>query len=329
MTVKTRKKLIIVFSIIFSVIFVFAGSVVVFLKIGEAKLRESLSFTDDTLTDKDAYGDAADVYYNGQGYVYNDKLINILLIGVDESHISDIKNKQADALYLVSLDTENNKINAVAISRNCLADIDIYDMNNEFLSTDRAQICLSYVYGADENQSSLLTCKAVSRLLYDVPINSYYTVFMDAVGDIVNTIGGVRVTVPEDMTVINKSWYKGANVTLKGKNALNYLRHRGDSNAPRLERQKGFINSFVSTAKSAVAKDLSLPLNLYNKLSDNTVTDISSASAVYFATKMANADFAMHTIQGQNGFDGMYETFIADEDLLYQMVLDLFYIKSK
>ncbi len=329
MIAKTRKKLIIVLSVVLSAVLVFIGSVFVFLKIGEVKLRESLSFTDDSLKDKDAYGDTADVYHNGQGYVYNDKLINILLIGVDKSHISDIKSKQADALYLVSLDTENNKINTVAISRNCLADIDVYDMNNEFLSTDRSQICLSYVYGSDDAKSSLLTCKAVSRLMYDLPINSYYTVFMDAVGDIVNTIGGVRVTVPEDMTLVNENWHKGANVVLKGKNALNYLRYRDDSNASRLERQKGFINSFVSTAKSAVAKDLSLPLDLYNKLSDNTVTDINSASAVYFATKMANADFNMHTIQGQYGFDGMYETFTADEDLLYRMVLDLFYIKSK
>ncbi len=327
MTAKTRK-LIIIISVILAIILVFVGAVAVFLKIGEVKLREQLSFTDSSVNSEEAYGDKAEVYHNGQGYVYNENLINILCIGVDKQQKADKRYRQADALYLLSLDTESQKLNILAISRNTLADIDIYDINNEFLDTDRAQICLSYVYGKDDKHSSKLTAKAVSRLLYDLPINSYYTVFMDGIAKIVDSVGGVRVTVPHDMTAVNENWKKGREVVLRSDEVIRYLQYREESNEPRVSRQMGFINSFISSAKTAFAKNFSLPLDMYKRLSKNSVTDIDASQAVYFATEMSKAEVSIHSVQGKSGFDGMYETFEADEASLYETVLNLFYIKT-
>jgi len=326
MTVRTRR-VIKVISIVLAVILVFIGAVFVFLKMGEAQLRESLSFNEEGLEKEDAYGDEAEVYYNGQGYVYNENLINILCIGVDKTNIKDKRDRQADALYLLSLDTENNKLNIVAISRNTLADIDVYDMDNEFLSTDNAQICLSYAYGKDDEHSSVLTCKAVSRLLYDIPISSYYTIFMDSVAKIVDAIGGVRVQIPEDMTEVSENWKKGKTVTLNSNDALRFVQYRKETNTPRFERQKLFITSFFTSAKSAIAKDISLPVDMYKKLSKSTVTDIKTSSVSYLASKLAKCEMKLYNIDGDVGYNGKYETFTADEKSLYEMVLNLFYIK--
>lgn len=332
MTAKTRKplkhkKLIIVLSVILSVVIVITTAAVVFLKVGEARLREKLTFNDDGLTEENAYGDNAEVFYKGQGYVYNENLINILCIGVDKKN-TDKKDRQADALFLLSLDTETNIFNIIAISRNTLADIDVYDMNNEFLSSDRAQICLSYVYGKDDEDSTKLTCKAVSRLLYNVPINAYCTVFLNSIADIVDSVGGVEVVIPDDMTEADKSWYKGKRVKLNGNNALKFLQYRGEHHAPRLERQKLFINNFVTASKKAFKKDLTLPIDVFKKLSRNSVTDIDISQVTYLATEIAGASFKMHSLEGKDGFDGMYETFEVDEHALYETVLDLFYIKT-
>jgi LCP family protein required for cell wall assembly len=322
------KKTIIILSVIALFILSIISSYFIILKIGEKRLRESLSFTDDTLS-TNAYGDEADVYHNGKAYYYNKELINILLIGVDKENSIDKKGNQADAIYLVSADFKNKKAYIIAISRNTLTDIEIYDMNGEFLDTEYKQICLSYAYGSDNQDSSRLTSKAVSRLLYNIPINGYYTVFMDAIGEIVNSVGGVSVTVPEDMTEIVENWKKGAKVTVKGDNAIKYLQYRQDSSEERLQRQKQFISSFVSSAKKAVGKDISLPFDMYKKLAKDTVTDVDATSAVYLASEIIKADFEILQVPGKVGFDGTYETFETDEEALYEQVLDVFYKVKK
>ncbi len=333
MTAKHRKplkhkKLIITLSIILSVLLVIGSSVIIFLKIGEARLREKLTFEDEGLTPDEAYGDTAEVYHNGQGYIYNDNLINILCIGADKKDYKYVSDIQADALYLLSLNTETEELNAIAISRNTLTDIDIYDMNNEFMATEKAQICLSYAYGKNDKQATLLTCKAVSRLMYNIPINAYYTVFLDSIGEIVDAVGGVEVVVNEDMTNLNPSWKVGKKVKLNKYNATKFIQYRNDSNGPRLERQKQFINNFMVAAKNAVKEDLLVPLDLFKKLSKHGVTDIDTAQVSYLATEMINAKFKMNSLSGKSGFDGMFETFETDEEALYAMVLDLFYIKT-
>ncbi len=327
MTARTRKAVKIT-SIILCVVLLLVGGVFAFIEIGEARLREQLSFVDGELSSDEAYGDTADVYHNGQGYVYNENLINILCIGVDKENKADKNYRQADALYLMSLDTKTNNLNILAISRNTLADIDVYDINNEFLDTDRAQICLSFVYGKDDEHSSLLTSKAVSRLLYDLPINSYYTIFMNGISQIVDGVGGVKVTVPEDMTDSNAAWSKGSTVILRSSNVLQYLRYRKESNEPRMNRHIDFIKSFISSAKSALAKDLSLPIDLYKKVTKNSVTDIDASEVAYLATEISKANVNLYSLKGQAGFDGTYETFEADEEALYETVLNLFYIKT-
>ncbi len=325
--IKLKKPLVITGIVVLLILGVIASYFII-LKIGEIRLRNSLSNTDDMLSD-DAYSDEADAYHNGKAYYYNKDLVNILFIGVDKENLSDNNGKQADAIYLVSADFKSNKANVIAISRNTLTDIEIYDMNGEYLDTENKQICLSYAYGKDDVESSNLTSKAVSRLLYDIPINGYYTVFMDSIGDIVDSVGGVSVTVPDDMTDFSPEWKKGAKVKINGEKAILYLTHRQDSSEQRLQRQKQFISSFVSSAKKAVAKNISLPLNMYKKLAKNTVTDVDATSAVYLVSEIMKAEFEIIQIPGKVGFDGTYETFEADESALYEQVLDVFYKVKK
>ena len=325
--IKSKKPLIIIGIALLLILSIIATYFII-LKVGEIRLRDKLSNTDDMLSG-DAYSDEADAYHNGKAYYYNKDLVNILFIGVDKENLADNNGKQADAIYLVSADFKANKANVMAISRNTLSDIEIYDMNGEYLDTENRQICLSYAYGKDETHSSELTTKAVSRLLYDIPINGYYTVFMDSIGEIVDSVGGVSVTVPEDMTEFSPEWKKGANVKIKGEKAILYLTYRQDTSEQRLQRQKQFISSFVSSAKKAVAKNISLPLNMYKKLAKNTVTDVDATSAVYLASEIMKADFEVFQIPGQVGFDGTYETFETDESALYEQVLDVFYKVKK
>ncbi|MGI6279468.1 MAG: LCP family protein [Acutalibacteraceae bacterium] len=323
-TLKKHKKLFIVLALILVFILTFVTTFMIIANIGKKKLRDSL------LSDEkfDKVGNIIDddvIEYNGKHYYYNEDLINILLIGVDKKDFTGEERGQADALYLISLDTKTDKVNILGISRNTLADIDVLDLEGEAFGTEHKQICLAYAYGGNDTDSSENCVRAVSRLLYGVPINNYYTLHMKSIAEIVDSVGGVKVKIPEDTSspdFINK---RGQTVTLKGESAINFLRMRGESNAPRLERHKEFIASFVDSAKKATLKDLTLPVKVYNKLSKAAITNIDSSSFVYLASKALDLDVKILNIAGQSGLDGQYETFEVDEDQLKELVINSFY----
>ncbi len=326
----THKNLITVFSVLLAVAVLAVSAYFAVLKIGENRLRKKLDPDSAKLpvSGNESLDEEADAYYNGVAYNYNDKLVNILIIGVDRQKPGVSKKHQADALFLVSLDSENKSVNVISISRNTIANVDSYDINGDYFATSKQQLCLAYTYGSDDKQSSELTTKAVSGFLYGIPISGYYTIFMNSLKDIVDSVGGVPVSISENMTAVNPSFKSGADITLTGSNVLTYLRYRGESNAPRLERQKSFIKSFTAQAKKAVLKDLTLPIKMYNKLSSNTVTNVDATSAAYLASEALKASFDFRGVEGVNGSDGTYETFTADETQLYELLLDVFYIKQ-
>lgn len=326
----THKNLITVFSVLLAVAVLAVSAYFAVLKIGENRLRKKLDPDSAKLpvSGDESLDEEADAYYNGVAYNYNDKLVNILIIGVDRQKPGVSKKHQADALFLVSLDSENKSVNVISISRNTIANVDSYDINGDYFATSKQQLCLAYTYGSDDKQSSELTTKAVSGFLYGIPISGYYTIFMNSLKDIVDSVGGVPVSISENMTAVNPSFKSGADITLTGSNVLTYLRYRGESNVPRLERQKSFIKSFTAQAKKAVLKDLTLPIKMYNKLSSNTVTNVDATSAAYLASEALKASFDFRGVEGVNGSDGTYETFTADETQLYELLLDVFYIKQ-
>ena len=325
--VSAKKRAITALSVAAAIVLLITAAFFIIIKNGESKLRGSAGNNSAGLPADDGaeIPENADAYYNGKAYNYNDRLINILLIGVDRVSPGSDEKHQADALYLVSLNTDTDSVNIIAISRNTVTDVDSYDINGEFFATSKQQICLAYSYGSDDKKRSENTAKAVSDFLYGIPVSGYYTIFMNSLEEIVDSVGGVPVTVTEDMTAVDPRFKKGASLTLTGDNALAYLRHRNDSNAPRLERQKAFISSFITQAKKACLKNLSLPVKMYDQLASNTVTDISASSAAYLATEAIGADFNMLSIAGESGNDGSYETFTADESALHKLLIENFY----
>ncbi len=324
------KKPVIVISIILAVLIGLASAFLIFLKIGENSLRNKGDNNSASLpaVDNESIPEDADAYYNGVAYNYNDKLINILLLGVDIEKPNSSDRHQADALYLISLDTEGKKVRVIPISRNTVVDVDVYGIKGDYIGVQKQQICLAYTYGNNDVKSSENTVNAVSRLFYGVPISGYYTIFMNSIKDIVNAVGGVPVTINEDLTSIAPYMKAGASFTVKGDTALRFLQYRSGTAAQRLERQKVFVTGFVTSAKNACLKDLTLPAKMYKKLASNTVTNVSSASAVYLASEAIEAEFEMRNIEGTVGHDGTYETFDTDENQLYQLLLDIFYKKQ-
>ena len=325
-----KRKAVTIVSIILAVILVFVSTFFIIVKIGEKRLRNSLASgkgADISTTEADA--DDSAIYHNGKAYYYNENLINFLFLGIDRYYDDKETQGQADAIYLFSVDTDKSKVKIISISRNTMCDVDILNSDGEAYGTENQQICLAYAYGNSNKRSSENCTKAVSNLLYGVPINGYYTLHFDSISQIVDSVGGVSVYIPTDFTNPVFDGKRGKTVKLNGNDSLIYLRTRGESNAPRVERHKQFIGSFVSSAKTAVKKDLSLPFKMAKRLSREATTNLDISSILYLATEALDWELEFANVAGEYSVEDNVEKMTVDDAALRQLVIDCFYAENK
>ena len=77
---------------------------------------------------------------------------------------------------------------------------------------------------------------------------------MSGIVPIVDQIGGVTMTVPEDYTAIDPVFVQGSTITLNGELTEKYIRSRDTSvlgsNEQRMERQTQFVQALLEKVKS-------------------------------------------------------------------------------
>ena len=282
--------------------------------------------------------DGKTIIYKDKTYKLNENITSILLIGVDKNKIDSKPNDtfgangQADLLLLITLDTSNGNMKAIPISRDTMVDVNQYSASGQYIGISKEQICLSYSYGDGREKSCENTVTSVSRLLYGMPINSYAAIDIEGIKVLNDALGGVRVTVNEDIDLYGKKIKKGESALLKGEYALGYIRGRDqtslNANTERMARQKNYMTSFFRTAIHQTKKDITTPIKLYNKISDYKVSDITVAD-VSFLTKCVlmsgKTDLEFASISGKNVMGEKYVEFYPDTASLYDVVVNTFY----
>lgn len=245
---------------------------------------------------------------------------------------------QADTLFLVAIDTQAEKITMLPISRNTMALIDEYNEDGTYWRQNQIQIALAYTYGDGREKSCENAAKAVSRLLYGMPVNNYLALDLSAIATINDAVGGVKVNVLEDMTEYDPTLEEGKQVTLKGEQAVSYVRSRKvegydleiDNNEARMERQKQYISAFFQKVVRQTKKDILVPLQLYNIAKENMITSITASEVTWYAKQViqGNMENRIVSIPGE-AKKGEYTEVYVDNEELYQIILDIFYIKNK
>ncbi|MBQ8207943.1 MAG: LCP family protein [Clostridia bacterium] len=237
---------------------------------------------------------------------------------------------QADVLLLLVLDEKNEHVSIISIDRNSMSYYETFDIEGNNMGASEGQLALAYSYGDGAHESCKMTVSAVSDFLYEIPIHAYYSMNYYAIKDLTDTVGGVEVTIPVDMTATDESFAEGSTIRLTGELAQKYLSARQEledgSNEGRIERQKQFIFSFIDTAVNAVKGDFDLPIELYNKIAENSCTDLTVDEIVYLADTALNVDISYHSIEGTTDESGTFAEFRPNEDALWQLILDIFYI---
>ena len=156
---------------------------------------------------------------------------------------------------------------------------------------------------------------------------------LSAISVLNDAVGGVNVQVIGDLTSADPVLKEGANVTLLGGQAETYVRSREfeplDANLKRMQRQQQYITSYAQKALQEMKNDLTLPLDLLNLVSDNSVTNLSAPKITYLATKVSGSSFSADNIQSiecniKEGETG-YAEYYPDETKLFEMILKVFY----
>lgn len=333
---------------ILAIIIVIAGIVLVMRVLGKGKLATVVAGTEVTdIGEQDDSLEDNQILYDGQVYELNEDLITILVMGIDketvttvggqswtEEEASEYAGGQADALFLMLLNPHDENVYVVAINRNSMVDVDVFDEAGNYEGVFTKQIALQHGYGDGKEESCERQVKTVSRMFHNIPINAYAAISMDAIPELNDVVGGVEVEVLDDIIYpeYDMNLHQGDTVTLYGEKAYWYVRLRNEnvfnSNELRLQRQKQYLTTFAAEAKNQSTSDIRVAINLYQTVQKYMVTDIDLNSFTYLATEALNYDFDkdnMYSLQGEVVQGNNFEEFYPDDDALQELIVELFY----
>ena len=283
------------------------------------------------------------VKYNGVEYDLNPNVETFLVLGLDknkndtssESHSGG--TVQADFLMLFVFDNEKQTTAAIQINRDTMANVHRLDIaGNHIGVVEKKQIALAYNYAFDDK--GLINCRntaeSVSDLLLGVKVNHYISLTMDCVVEMNDLVGGVEVTVLHDFSGIDDELVLGETVTLKGKQALTYVRTRygleDSTNNTRMERQQQYVDALISKTVSLIESDGEFVFTLADKLGPFIEYDTTDYRLKQFAEKFDSYEFTgIRTIEGKSVAGEEFMEFYPDETSIWQIVLDLFYVPKK
>ena len=97
---------------------------------------------------------------------------------------------QADTIFLATLNPVNNRIKIIAISRDTMTEIPVFDAKGNYLGEEKSHLGLAYAYGDGKETSCQYMVDAVSQLFYGIPINGYAAFNMSAIAEINDAVGG-------------------------------------------------------------------------------------------------------------------------------------------
>lgn len=276
------------------------------------------------------------VSYQGKEYRRNEDVYVILCMGLDtENDMVAAGNEmgtgaQSDANFLVIADEKKKKLSIIAIPRDTMTEIETFYADGEPLGLITDHLTLQYAYGDGGTRSCELMECAVSQLFYNLPIDAYVTFSLNSIEALNGMVGGVTVEIQEDFDGLNA----GETVTLSNEQAYRYIRWRDCEEAysaqGRLERQKQYLTAFVEKAVAYTKQDITKPFAMYDAVSDSILMNLSDAQILSLILLGVQCDFgedSFYVVPGEQRMGSYYEEYYVDEQKLYEMLLEIFYVE--
>lgn len=261
-------------------------------------------------------------------------LQTVLLIGTDtpekyEEETGGMKKyynlHQADFLMLLVLDTDANTAQMIQLNRDTMTDVPWLDVLGNYGGTEYKQLCLAFNYGDGGAKSCKNTVDAVSSLLFNAPIQGYIQVPLSAISTLNDLVGGVPVTITEDLTAIDPAFVQGANVRLRGAQAEKFVRARmaleDDTNLSRMRRQRDYLDSFQKCARDAFNSDSNFAVKMLEKMSDYLQSNLTAQQLSDLITRLdRSAVSPIRYAEGELVLGEEHYEFYVDRDSLWKLV---------
>ncbi len=341
---KAQKTMIIILFSIIGLIIAAISAFLIMSAIGKNQMviNENAQITAPETTEEiTSINDGKTLIYKGENYTLNENMTSILCMGIDKNELQESQsyggNGQADANFLMAVDTKSGKISVIGINRDTMVDVSVYSDGGSFSGKKKQQLCLAYANGDGAEVSCNNMLKSVSNIFYGIPINSYIAIDFNAVGLLNTAVGGVTVTPPDNFNYYGISFQKGVPMHLYDeKTALGFVRYRNikvlDSNITRMQRQKQYLQAFAKAAVTKTKQDITFPISLY-KLCNGYNFNNLNISKITFLTSVvmgnrSNVDIEFLNVDGTVTAGETNAEFTPDTDKLFELLLKVYYNKE-
>ena len=280
------------------------------------------------------------LYLGDLEYEITDNIKTYLVVGTDgagtKPTAKHYHGPMSDYLLLLVINKTKNTHGFVQIDRDTMTDVVRIgeDGNDEAVDIEEEQICVSTWFGKDLDQGLYNLTESVYNVLGGLPIDGYYSINMDDIGKLNHAVGGVTVTVEDDLTHLDKALKPGATVHLTDEQAKIFVRSRmsvGDgTNESRMRRQRTYMDALLAQSKEKMASDKSYVSDVYNAMHEVATTNIPGnrvsaiANLIYKTEPLGIKDIDGKHSEGKlSGDEKNYMQFYADEDSILEILTEL------
>ncbi len=288
-----------------------------------------------------------DIYYNGEWYVKNENIVNILFLGIDTNTERRINmaGYRSDVIIVCAIDVDKNAATLISIPRDTRTTVQRVDENTgEITEVLEWKINTAYSYGGGLEKYSYPNAMACVQMFLernieleepldfklDIPVFHYASMDMDGIPHVASSVGGVPIKLEVGLPGVGS---KGQTVNLKYDNAVKYLTDRHDVASGDIDRNRRQQKFLIALAKKV--KDMDAPsiiTSLYDDLKKYVHTDLDTTQMLDLAKVLMKTDIDSIKLCAVTGegkkIKGTY-FMLHDEQATLDMLLDVYYTKAE
>lgn len=281
------------------------------------------------------------VEYQGKTYAKKLNMTTLLVMGIDKqdqdaSTVGYRSGGQADFMLLLLMDHDEGIVRQLQIDRDTMAQVAVLGVLGKPVGTKELQICLSHAFGGTAQECGEHAVQAVQNLLQGVSIDGFVSLDIASIDVLNASLGGVQVTIEEDLTALDEQMRQGETLLLTDHQAELFVRSRisvGDgTNASRMKRQSAYLSAAVDTLLSRCKEDVTFTESFLEDMQRcGMVSNLSKGRLVNEANRAQKyAVQPIESLEGEHrlGADGFME-FHVDEQALIDWVIHALYREKK
>lgn len=225
------------------------------------------------------------VYLDGETYGFDHRIESFLFMGTDASgnesgEGEDYRGTMADFLLLMVLDYTDDSYGCLQIDRNTITEVAELDKEGNISNLRDLQICVSHWYGWDPEMSAGNVVSSVKVLLGELnQIDGYYQISMEDIDVLNNAVGGVEVTIDDDLTAADPAFTKGSTIRLDDQQAERFVRSRmslaNATNKARMGRQKQYMSGLFQSAREKTRQNPGFGMKLWEVMRNAKVSNMN------------------------------------------------------